>query len=133
MRAQDPAAFVELGDATGSVVAWPVRLERSQNVIVGEAREAVQKAQAGDAVEPFHDLRMQRVAKIEQNRTIAREPICEQHPARAELVLGVVRPQALLADRQRGDDGAVPVAIRCEIDHGEKVAVLAVFVTCPGE
>jgi hypothetical protein len=48
-------------------------------------------------------------------------------------VLSVVRPETVLADRRRGDNGSVPVAIPREVDHGEKVAVLAVFVTCPGE
>jgi hypothetical protein len=48
-------------------------------------------------------------------------------------VLGVVRPKSFLADGCRRDDGSVAVTVPREIDDGEKVAVLAVFVTGPGE
>ena len=108
-------------------------LERRQDVAVGKSREAVQKAQAGDATESFHHLWMQRVVKVEQKASITRESIREQHPARAQFVLGVVGPRALLADRCRCDDGSVPITMLREIDHGKKVAVLAVVVAGPGE
>jgi hypothetical protein len=62
---------------------------------------------------------MERVVQIEQNGAIAREAIREQHLACAELVLGVVRPDALFADGRRGDDGAVPVAVRRQVEDGE--------------
>jgi hypothetical protein len=76
----------------------------------------MQEAQAGDAIKPFHHLWMERVVKIEQNGAIARESIREQHLARAEFVLSVVRPETVLADRRRGDNGSVSVAIPREID-----------------
>ena len=108
-------------------------LERCQDVAVGKSREAVQKAQAGDAAESFHHLWMQRVVKVEQKASITRESIREQHPAGAQFVLGVVRPRTFLADRCRRDDGSVPITMLREIDDGKKVAVLAIFISGPGE
>jgi hypothetical protein len=48
-------------------------------------------------------------------------------------MFGVVRPEALLPDRCRGDDGPVPIAVPRKIDDGKKIAVLAVAVACPGK
>lgn len=108
-------------------------LERRQNVAVCQAREAVQKAQARSALEPVYHRRTQRVVKIEENGAIPRESVREQRLARAELVLGVMWPDSVFADRGRGHNRSVPVAITRQIDDGEKVAVLAVLVTGPGE
>ena len=108
-------------------------MESRQNVAVGKTREAVHKAQAGDAIESCHHLGMERVVKIEYKGAIARESICEQRLARVEFMFGVVRPEALLPDRCRGDDGSVPIAVRRKIDDGKKIAVLAVAVACPGK
>jgi len=126
-------SLVELGDTTGSFVVWAVSLERRKDVAIGKSYEAVQKAQTGDAAESFHHPWMQRVVKVEQKASITRESIGEQHPARTQLVLGMVRPRAFLADRCRCDDGSVPIAMLREIDDGKKVAVLTVLVAGPGE
>ncbi len=80
---------------------------------------------------------MQWVVQVEQKIAIAREAICEQHLARPQLVLRVMRPGTFLAHRCRRHDSSVPVAqpvsVPREVDDGEKVAVVAVFVTGPCE
>ena len=62
---------------------------------------------------------------------VAGESIGEQHPARAELVLGVMRLQSLFTNGLGGDDRSVAVAARRKINDREEVAVLATLVANP--
>ena len=92
----------------------------------------MQKAQAGDTVEPLDDLRMPRVVQIEQHVAVGREPVGEEHLSGSELVLGVMRPETLFADGRRRHDGPMAIAVSCEVDDREEVAVLPVLVAGPG-
>jgi len=69
--------------------------------------------------------------QIEQQVAIAGKSIGEEHPARAELVLGMMRPQCLFTNGLCGDDRSVAVALGREIDDREEVAVLATLVPNP--
>jgi hypothetical protein len=98
-------------------------LERGQHVAVREPDEAVKEAQARDAVEPPDDRGMQRVAKIEQQIAVGREPVGEEHSARTELVFGVMGPESRFADRRRRHDGPVAISVGLQIDDRQEVAV----------
>jgi hypothetical protein len=47
----------------------------------GSLYEAVEKAHACDAIEPPDDGRTQRIVEIEQQVSVGREAVGEQHPA----------------------------------------------------
>ncbi len=93
----------------------------------------MKKAQARDAVEPPDDLRLQRLAQIEQQIAVGREAVRKEHPARIELVLRVMGPESLFADGCRRHDRPVTIAVPRQIDHGEEVAVLPILVASPGK
>jgi hypothetical protein len=69
--------------------------------------------------------------QIEQHVAVGGKSIGEEHPTRAELVLGVMRPQSLFTNGLGGDDRSVAVALGRKIDDREEVAVLATLVANP--
>ena len=93
----------------------------------------MQKAQVSDTVESLDHFRAPRVVQIEQQIAVGRKAVGEEHPARAELVLGVMRPESLFIDGRRGDDRSVAIALAGQIDDREEVAILAPLVADPGE
>ena len=108
-----------------------MRLECRKRVTVRQPRETVQETQVSDAVESLDDLRPERVVQIEQQVAVAGKPIGEEHPARTELVLGVMRPQSLFTNGRGGDDRSVTVALGRKIDDREEIAVLTTLVANP--
>src|SRR5258707_5087401 len=108
-------------------------LERCQHMAVGKSREAVKKTQASNAVEPVDHLRMQRVVEIEHQVAVGRESVGEERLARTEFVLSVMRPESFFVDGCRCNDGSVAIAVSCEIDDREEVAVLSILITGPGK
>ena len=129
----ETAAFVHLRYPARAHVVRALSLKRGQHMAVGQPCEAMQEAQVTGAIEPLDHLRHPWIREVEEQVTVGGEPVREEHPACAELVLGVVRPEALLADRRRGDDGAVTIALPIEIDDREEIAVRAVLVADPRE
>ena len=71
--------------------------------------------------------------QIEQQVAVAGKSIGEEHPARVELVLGMMRPQPLFTNGLGSDNRSVAVALGRKIDDREEVAVLATLVANPRE
>ena len=129
LRANQMPVLIEFGDPAGAFVIRSMRLKSDDHVSVGQTRETVQKAEACDAVEAIDHFRMQRIAEIEHEVAISREPVREQRFARAKLQLGVMRPEALFTYWGRRDNSSVAIAFGRKVYDGEKVAILSVLVT----
>src|SRR5262245_4876722 len=129
----DVPRVVEDRDPARAPVVGTMPLERRNHLAVREPDEAVKKAQVRDAIEPPHDGGMERIVEIEQQIAVGRESVGEQHPARSELVFGVMGPESLFADRRRRHDGAVAISIALQIDDRQEVAILSVLVAAPAK
>ena len=108
-------------------------LESGEDVLVGQAQIGVRVHVAVDIGEGAGDVRMQGIAKIEEEGAAGVVVVGKEDAAGGHDVFGVVHELGLLIGRKRGEQLAVVWGFGRGVDDGEEVRLLPRGIAGPDE
>ena len=108
-------------------------LKSGKDMTVRQSQVGVRVHVSAHVRERGHNLRLQWVANVKDERPTGIMVIGEQHAAGRHGVLGVMDAHRLLIRYERGHEMSVGGGCRIGVDHCQKVVALMCQITGPGE